>query len=121
MDRQPSRINWGLIGVYILVLGGLVALAVYLTSAMNLHVALGLAALLTMLGAIALSFFAHGEGRAWRFVGTAAWLGALISVAIYAVVIGWLPPAIAIATLCFVAASILISVFTRRQNVSAQV
>jgi hypothetical protein len=121
MDKQPSTINWGLIGIYILVLGGLVALTVFVTLAVKLHVALGVAALFTVSGGIALAFFARGEGRAWRFVGTAAWLGALISLAVYAVVIGWLPPAIAIAALCFLAAGILTYVFTRRQNITARV
>lgn len=121
MEKQPMKINWVLILVYLLLLGGLVALTVFLTSAMNLHVALGLAALFTVLGAIALAFFARGEGRGWRWVGTGAWLGALIALAVYAVVIGWLPPAVAIATLCFLAAGTLVYVFTRRQNVAARV
>lgn len=118
MEKQSAQINWMLVAVYLLVLGGLISLTVFLTSAMKLHVTLGLAALLIVLGAVATAFFARGVGRGWRWVATAAWTGALIALAVYAAAIGWLPPAIVIAGLCFLAAGILIYVFTRRQNIA---
>lgn len=112
--RWLFRINWLLLLFYLLVVGGLSSLTVFLTSVLD--TALALTLLFGALGGIAYAFSLWDGGWGWRAITALTWPGALISLIIYLTVMDWLHPALAIAILLFLLAGGLMYFLARRQN-----
>ncbi len=119
MEKPRPKINWTMILVYLLLLGGLIGMTVYLAEEI-LHVALALTILFTLLGGIAYWFFLRGEGRAWRFVTALAWPGAVIALTVFLIEEQGVHPALAVSMLFFVSAGILVYVLDRQQDADAR-
>lgn len=115
MEQKPrGRSPWPLILVYLLVMGGLIALTVFLTDDLNLAVELGLLLLFGLLGGVAYSFFLNGEGRGWQILSVLEWIAALIAGTVYMVEYDLLTESLAIAILFFMAAGLVLYTTYRR-------
>lgn len=98
----------GLLGaIYLLLLGGLTTLTVFV--APIIHTALALALLFALLGGLAHAFWLWSGGAGWRWLSYGAWVVAGITFAIFIPLSGWLPPALGIALLLFILAAGLIT------------
>ena len=122
MERKSlfASIPWIVILVYVLLGGGLSALAVFLATFAGIDPALTLALLFTGLGSIAYLFLHRYGGRGWRWLAWAWWLSALVSAFIYVMIVGWVHPALGIAVLCFVAGGLLLYLLNRRNDADAR-
>lgn len=114
--RRKWRINWLLLLVYLLLSGGVSALIVFLTTENILDVALALALLFALLGAIAYGFSWWDGGRGWRWMAAAWWGGTLITAVIYLAVMDYLHPALVAALFSFLLAGGLLYLLGRRQG-----
>lgn len=106
-ERVPRRANWLLILLYLLLIGALASLTVFLTSDMQMPTSLALGALFTLLGGIAFIFVQYENTWWWRLLVVLNWLGAVPGLIIYLIQAG-LPTALAMAILLLLAASGLI-------------
>lgn len=114
MNRTLARINWPVILAYLLLIGGLSALTVFLTTEGLLDVTLAITLLLAVSGGIAFTFFVFGEGRGWRWMAALLWIGAAPAMTVYLIVEGWVNVALAVAAICFLmAGGILYMLFGR--------
>ena len=104
--RYNLLINLLLISVYLLLMGGLVTLTVFITSV--IHVALALALLFAVLGGISYVLFLWNGGRFWRYLAYFLWPAAVFTFLIYMAVAELVHPALSIATLLFLGAGGLI-------------
>ena len=106
LSRQSKRydllINALLVALYLLLLGGLGAIAVWVTSA--IHVALVLTLLFALLGGLAHAFWLWSDQPTWRWLSYAAWLAAASSFLIFIPVSDILPPGVGIAITLFLLA-----------------
>ena len=106
LSRQSKRydllINALLVALYLLLLGGLGAIAVWVTSA--IHVALVLTLLLALLGGLAHAFWLWSDQPTWRWLSYAAWLAAASSFLVFIPVSDVLPPGVGIAITLFLLA-----------------
>jgi hypothetical protein len=119
MERPRPKINWTMVLVFLLLLGGLIGITVYLAEVI-LHVTLALTLLFLLTGGIAYWFFLRGEGRAWRFVAALIWPGAVIALTVFLIEEQGLHPALAISMLFFVSAGILVYVLNQKQDADAR-
>ena len=99
--RFDLLINLLLLGIYLSLVGGLVAITTFLASGGILHTALALAALFAALGVLAYVFSLWSGHKAWRWLAYGAWLSSVITFLIFTSVANVLPPALAIALLLF--------------------
>lgn len=117
MTRQRGNFNWGLIPIYLLVTGGLIAITVYLCDDLRVHEALALTMLFIMMGGLAygFSFAPRGGGWGWRIPAAIGWVLALISLVVFVTDSGMVPVALALAVLFFLAAGGLYYLFFWRK------
>lgn len=97
--RSSLWLNLLLILVYLLLLGGLVSLTVFASSV--LPVALALALLFAVLGAIANAIYLWDGGAYWPFLTYLFWPASIITFFIYLAVEDLAHPSVVIATLMF--------------------
>jgi hypothetical protein len=106
LSRQGRRydllINLLMVALYLLLLGGLGAIAVWVTSA--IHVALVLTLLFALLGGLSHAFWLWTDQPAWRWLSYTAWLAAAGSLLIFIPVSDVLPPEMGIAIILFLLA-----------------
>lgn len=106
--RLDVLVNLTLLGVYLVLVGGLVAILVFLTSGGMLHTALGLAGLFTLCGVLAYASSLWSRFWLWPVVAYVAWAGSAISLFIYTAISGLIPTALSIAIMLILAAGGLI-------------
>ncbi|MBN1428933.1 MAG: hypothetical protein JXB07_11155 [Anaerolineae bacterium] len=105
--RAPRRINWLMILLYLLLIGALASLTVFLTSEAILPTSLALGTLFLLLGSIAFIFSRYENAWWWRLLTVLNWLGAVPGLIIYLIEAG-LSTALAMAILLFMAAGGLV-------------
>ncbi len=93
--RYDLALNGLLVLLYLLLLGGFVAITVFVAPVIN--VALALALLLALLGALAHAFWLWSSAGAWRWIAYVTWPAAALTFLIFIPVSGLLPPALGIA------------------------
>ena len=121
MENKPrKRIGWALILVYILLLGGLIAMTVFLTEDIDLAVELALLLLFGLSGGVAYSFYLNGDGRGWQILSILEWIAALIAGTVYVVNYNLLTESLAIAILFFMAAGLVLYTTYRRGDADAR-
>lgn len=106
-ERVPRRVNWLMILLYLLLVGALASLTVFLTSDLLMSTSLALGALFMLLGGIAFIFARYENAWWWRLLVVLNWLGAVPGLIIYLIEAG-LPTALAMTVLLFLVASGLI-------------
>lgn len=104
--RYNFLLNLLLLLVYLLLMGGLISLTVFITTV--IPVALTLALLFAVLGGLSYAFFIWDRGRFWQFLAYLLWIGAVITFFVYLAVEDVVHPALSIATLLFLGAGGLI-------------
>ena len=112
--RYDLLINGLLVALYLLLLGGLATITVFVAPVIN--VALALTLLFALLGALAHVFWLWSGQRGWRWVSYALWPAAAITFLIFIPLSGLMPPALGIAIMLLLLASGLLyaSYFLRR-------
>lgn len=108
MEKHEPRFNWVIVIVYALLAGGVISLGVYSGVELRFHPAWAVAAIFGLLGGIAFLFHQMGEGRFWKPIAVGEWACMLITITIYSVVESHTHPAIAVASLMFLAAGVLL-------------
>ncbi len=117
MAKRQATFNWGLIPIYLLLAGGLIAMTVYLSEDVRMHEALALTMLFISLGGLAYGFsFLRGGGWGWRIPAAIGWISALISLVVFVTDTGLVPVAMALSVLFFLAAGVLFYLFYWRRN-----
>jgi hypothetical protein len=116
--RLNLKINWRLLVLYLLLVGGLAPLTVFLTSEGLLDTALALTLLFAALGGIAYAFALLDRGWGWRLLTVTGGLAAALSLFIYLMVSGWLHPALGVAALFFLAAGGVTVLYGRRARLA---
>jgi len=110
LSRQRQRyyllMNLFLGLIYLLLLGGLSAITVYLAPYIN--VALALALLFAATGGLAHLFRLWGEHAVWRWIALGSWVACVITALIYIPISGILPTAMGIAVMLLLGAGGLI-------------
>ncbi len=106
--RYNLMINLVLILVYLLLLGGLSAVTVFLTEGHIMHTALALSVLFAVVGALSYAFSLWSGQKAWNWITYGMWPGSLITFFIYTAETHLLHPALSIAMLLFLTAGGLI-------------
>ncbi|MCU0502019.1 MAG: hypothetical protein MUC51_09685 [Anaerolineae bacterium] len=101
--RYDLMINGLLVALYLLLLGGLVTITVFVAPVIN--VALALTLLFALLGALAHAFWLWSGHRAWRWVSYALWPAAAFTLLIFIPISGLIPPALGIAVMLLLLAS----------------
>lgn len=100
--RLDLVINAVLVALYLLLLGGLVTITVFITPVVN--TALALALLFAALGGLAHGFALWSGQAAWRWISYAAWPAAAITFLVFIPVSGLLPTALSIGVALLLAA-----------------
>lgn len=120
MSRQSRRyalfINLLLLVIYLMLVGGLVAITTVLTEGGILHTALALALLFATVGVLAYSFALWSDIKVWNWLAYGAWGGSALTFLIYTAVAKLLPPAISIALILFICAGGLIYLLSYLRN-----
>lgn len=106
--RYDLLINALLVGLYLVLLGGLAAVTVFVAPIIN--VALALTLLFAALGGLAHAFWLWSGVAAWRWLSTAMWPAAFITFLVFVPVSGVVPTALGIAIMLFLAAGGLLYV-----------
>jgi len=117
--RYDLLINGILAVIYLMLLGGLSAITVFLAPIINTALALGL--LFALLGGLAHAFWVWSGQAAWRWVTYVAWPAAAISLAIFIPVSGLLPTALGIAILLFLIAGALVYAVSRLRRYAEEI
>jgi hypothetical protein len=115
--RYDLLITGLMVLLYLLLLGGLTTLTVFVAQTIN--VALVLALLFALLGALTHGFWLWTGQRGWRWVTYVMWPAAAITFLVFIPVSGFLPPALGIAIMLLLLAGGLvyaISFLTRRAD-----
>ena len=107
-QRYDLMINGLLVALYLLLLGGLATITVFVAPVIN--VALALTLLFALLGALAHAFWLWSGQQAWRWVSYVAWPAAAITFLIFIPLSGLVPPVLGIAIMLILAASGLLYV-----------
>ncbi len=119
LSRQSRRydllINALLVGIYLLLLGGLATMTVFVAPVIN--TALALTLLFALLGGLAHAFWLWSGLEVWRWVTYVTWPAAAITFLVFIPVSGVLPTALGIAIMLFLAAGGLVYLlyFLRRR------
>jgi hypothetical protein len=100
--------NLVLLAIYLMLVGGLVAVTAFLSSGGYMHPTLALAMLFASVGALAYVIWMWSEYSPWRWLSYTSWGASLITVIIYTSAASLLPSAISIALLLFSGAGGLI-------------
>jgi hypothetical protein len=108
--RYDLAITGLIVALYLLLLGGLATLTVFAAQAIN--VALVLALLFALLGALAHGFWLWTGQRGWRWVTYVMWPAAAITFLVFIPVSGFLPPALGIAIMLLLLAGGLVYVIS---------
>lgn len=116
MQSTSLKINWSLLLAYGFVAGGLTCVALFFALEWYMDVEIALAFLFSTLGAASFLFYAVDRGRGWRWLGVMWWLGAVLMVALYMMIEGWLSPALGMAAFCFAAAGLVLFLSNRRRE-----
>lgn len=120
LSRQSRRyalfINLLLLVIYLMLVGGLVAITTFLTGDGILHTALALAMLFASLGVLAFAFALWSDLKAWNWLAYGAWGGSVLTFLIYTAVGKLLHPAISIALILFISAGGLIYLLSYLRN-----
>ena len=110
LQRQRKRYsfltNLVLIIVYLLLLGGLVTITVFITPVFDTSLALAL--LFAALGGLAYSFSVWSGVKAWQYIGYLMWPASMLTLFIYMAVASIVNTALVIAMLLFLGAGGLI-------------
>ena len=113
--RYDLVINGLLVALYLVLLGSLATITVFVAPVIN--VALALTMLFALLGALAHGFGIWSGQRAWRWVSYALWPAAAITFLIFIPVSGLLPPALGIAIMLLLLASgLLYAIYFLRRH-----
>jgi hypothetical protein len=113
--RYDLLINGLLVALYLVLLGGLATITVFVAPVIN--VALALTMLFALLGALAHGFWLWTGQRIWRWVSYALWPAAAITFLIFIPVSGLMPPALGIAImLLFLASGLLYTIYFLRRH-----
>ena len=113
--RYDLLINGLLVALYLLLLGGLTTITVFVAPVIN--VALALTLLFALLGALAHGFWLWSGQRAWRWVSYALWPAAAITFLVFIPVSGLIPPALGIAIMLLLLASgLLYAIYFLRRH-----
>jgi hypothetical protein len=108
--RYDLMVNLLLVLVYLLLIGGLSAITVFVAPIIN--TALALALLLALLGGLAHAFWLWSGQAPWRWVTYFAWPAAAVTLLIFVPVSGLLPPAVGIGLMLVVGAGGLLYLVT---------
>jgi len=121
LTRQSQRydlmVNVTLAAIYLVLLGGLATITVFVAPVIN--VALALALLFAALGGLAHAFWLWSGQKIWRWVAYGAWPAAAITFLIFIPVSGALPTALGIAIMLFLVAAGLVYLLFYLRRVSA--
>lgn len=104
--RYDLMINGLLVAIYLLLLGGLTTITIFVAPIIN--TALALALLFALLGGLAHAFWLWSGQTAWRWITYVLWPAAAITFAVYIPISGVLPAALGIGILLFLIAGGLI-------------
>ncbi len=108
LDRSSRRhalaVNLMLLAVYLMLLGGLVALTTLLTSSRALDTGLALALLFAAIGGLSYAFDLWSGVRLWRWITCGMWPASILTFLIFTSYTRLLPPALAIALILFLSA-----------------
>ena len=114
--RYDLMINGLLAALYLLLLGGMTTITVFVAPVIN--VALALALLFALLGALAHAFWLWSGQQAWRWLSYVLWPAAAITFLIFIPVSGLINPALGIAIMLFLAAGgLLYIIYYLRRHV----
>jgi hypothetical protein len=100
--RYDLAINLLLVTIYLVLLGGLASITVFVAPIIN--TALALALLFALLGGLAHAFWLWSGQVAWRWLSYATWLAAAITFLAFLPISGVLPPALGIGIMLIVSA-----------------
>jgi hypothetical protein len=109
--RDELLINGILAAIYLVLVGSLSAITVFVAPIIN--TALALALLFALLGGLAYAFWLWSGHPAWRWVACVAWPAAWVTFAVYIPVSGLVPTALGIAILLLLIAGALVYVVSR--------
>jgi len=113
--RYDLMINGLLVALYLLLLGGLATITVFVAPEIN--VALALTLLFALLGALAHAFWLWSGQQAWRWVSYALWPAAASTFLIFIPLSGLMPPALGIAIMLLLLASgLLYAIYFLRRH-----
>jgi hypothetical protein len=113
--RYDLMINGLLVALYLLLLGGLATITVFVAPVIN--VALALTLLFALLAALAHAFWLWSGRQAWRWVSYALWPAAAITFLIFIPLSGLMPPALGIAVMLLLLASgLLYAIYLLRRR-----
>ena len=113
--RYDLMINGLLVALYLLLLGGLATITVFVAPVIN--VALALTLLFALLGALAHAFWLWSGQRVWRWVSYALWPAAALTFLIFIPLSGLMPPALGIAVMLLLLASgLLYAIYFLRRH-----
>lgn len=104
--RYDLMINLLLVAIYLVLLGGLASITVFVAPIIN--TALALALLFALLGGLAHAFWLWSGQVAWRWLTYVTWPAAAITFLVFLPVSGMLPPALGIAIMLILGAGGLI-------------
>ncbi len=107
--RYDLTINALQVVIYLVLLGGLASITVFLAPIIN--TALALALLFALLAGLAHAFWFWSRQAPWRWAAFAGWLAAAVCFLIYVPVSGVLPPAIGIGLMLILGAAGLLYLF----------
>lgn len=119
-ERVPRRVNWLMILLYLLLIGALASLTVFLTSEALLSTSLAIGVMFMLLGSMARIFSRYDGGWWWRLLVVINWLAATPPIIVYLIEAG-LPTALAMSILLFLAASGLIYLISMQQKGATRV
>jgi hypothetical protein len=113
--RYDLMINGLLVALYLVLLGGMATITVFVAPVIN--VALALSLLFALLGALAHGFWLWSGQPAWRWVSYALWPAAAITFLIFIPLSGLIPPALGIAIMLLLLASgLLYAIYFLRRH-----
>jgi hypothetical protein len=112
--RKRRRFNWGLFLTYLIMVGGLSAMTVFLSMG-GIHVAFALGITFVATGLLAIGFYGLDRGRGWLIPALISGLGAASSLVVYVMVVGIVSVALGTAVLCFAIGGVILALSVRQQ------
>lgn len=114
--RRRGGFDWLQVPLYLLMIGGLAALTVFLTEDVGLHVGLSLGLMFGTMGGITFNLYRRRSGWTWLVIAILTWLGSLISLIVYVIEMEWVPVSLAMALLSFALGGILFLLIQRSRS-----